>query len=117
MNVRVEGHALERPQTIPVPRGPNIHLCVPATKKSQPRSGRLTFSTPSPCTPSTQRSTRSDDVLLALIVARASAILRIGSFTPVLECTQVRATTRVEAVTGEAIVGTIRSTEAVAGLS
>ncbi|MNG18052.1 hypothetical protein D3C84_1020810 [compost metagenome] len=43
----------ERAQMIPVPRGPNIHLWVPAMKKSQCMSGKARSSTPKPCTPST----------------------------------------------------------------
>ncbi|MNR47149.1 hypothetical protein D3C85_1662140 [compost metagenome] len=49
----------ERAQMIPVPRGPNIHLWVPAMKKSQCISGKSVFSTPKPCTPSTTYRMRS----------------------------------------------------------
>ncbi|MNN27909.1 hypothetical protein D3C81_1414600 [compost metagenome] len=42
-----------RLHTMPVPRGPNIHLWVPAIKKSQFICGKLRSSTPKPCTPST----------------------------------------------------------------
>ena len=35
-------------QTIPVPRGPNIHLCVPAIKKSAPICATCSSSTPKP---------------------------------------------------------------------
>jgi hypothetical protein len=48
---------------------------------------------------------------------RASAIARIGSFTPVLECTHVSATARVRRVTASLIVCTTASSEAVAGSS
>src|SRR5213595_56134 len=40
------GHACDLPHTSPVPRGPNTHLCVPATKKSQPRFAMVASSTP-----------------------------------------------------------------------
>ena len=83
--------ASERPQTMPVPRGPKSHLWQPETRKSQPRSGGCSGSTPKPCTASTQRSVLPLPSS-ASRSARASAIARIGSFTPVLECTQVTAT-------------------------
>ncbi|MNI46860.1 hypothetical protein D3C73_1013460 [compost metagenome] len=45
--------SLLRLQTMPVPRGPNSHLWVPAMKKSQFMVGKSRSSTPNPCTPST----------------------------------------------------------------
>ena len=57
-------------------------------------------STPKPCTPSTHSSAR-----LAAARRRSAAA---GSFTPVLECTQVSATTRVRAVTAAAAVARSR---------
>ena len=40
------GQARGCPHTNPVPLGPNIHLCVPAIRKSQPTSLRRKSSTP-----------------------------------------------------------------------
>src|SRR5436309_10822410 len=74
---------------------PEHPLVASATKKSQPNSGRVVPSTPRPWTPSTQNSTRSRSSRSALIGLSASAIARSGSFTPVQECTQVTASTRV----------------------
>ena len=51
--------ASRRPQTIPVPRGPKIHLCVPAAKKSHPSAATASSSTPKPWTPSTTSRMRS----------------------------------------------------------
>ena len=51
--------ASRRPQTRPVPRGPNSHLWQPATRKSQPRAGTASGSTPRAWTASAQTSTRS----------------------------------------------------------
>jgi hypothetical protein len=49
--------------------------------------------------------------------ASASAIARTGSFTPVLECTQVTATARVRALTPSRTAVTMPSTEALEGSS
>ena len=81
--------AQSRPHRMPVPRGPNSHLWVPADRKSQPRSGRSTSTAAKPCTPSTQSSARP---------SIASLISWMGSRTPVEECTQVTATTLVRGV-------------------
>ncbi len=105
-------HAGRRPQIRPVPRGPNSHLWHPDTRKSAPSSSGVAVSAPNPCTPSTHSSVASP--FLALM---ASAIARIGSFTPVLECTQVTATIRVRGVRAADSRLTIWSTLAVAGSS
>lgn len=55
-------------------------------------------STPKPCTPSTQNSTRRSGERRALTVFTTSEMARTGVFTPVPECTQVSATTRVVGV-------------------
>jgi len=67
------GQAFGWPQTSPVPRGPNIHLCVPATRKSQPSSLTRKSSTPKAWTPSTQKMIRSRSSLERLMdwIARA----------------------------------------------
>jgi hypothetical protein len=105
-------HALGRPQTMPVPRGPKSHLWHPAAKKSQPRAGSLTFSTPKPWTPSTQSRIRSASLRSRLRRPSASAIRRIGSLTPVLECTHVSATTRVRSDTAAVMRWTIAVADA-----
>ena len=87
-----------RDQTRPVPRGPNSHLWVPVARKSQPRSGRSTSTAAKPCTPSTQSTICSGRSRVRLTSATAAPISAIGSRTPVLECTQVIATTRVREV-------------------
>ena len=76
-----------------MPRGPNSHLWVPAERKSQPRSERSRSTAENPWTPSTHttywlRGTR-------LSPSSAAQISATGTRTPVLECTQVSATTLV----------------------
>jgi hypothetical protein len=89
-------------------------LWQPDAKKSQPSAGSRTFSIPKPCTPSTQSRIRSASLRPRLSGRSASAIRRIGSFTPVLECTHVNATTRVRGVTAFTTRRTIVSTDAAA---
>src|SRR5437773_12309197 len=81
--------------TNPVPRGPNIHLWVPAANASHPRAVIFGSSTPKPCTPSTISSTRSFSSLPRFACAMLSAIRAIGRRTPLLECTHVTPTARV----------------------
>src|SRR6476619_6220212 len=88
----IVGQSSARPHKTPVPRGPNIHLCVPAAKKSQPRDSMVSSSTPKPWAPSTQKRARSAGAREALARATASAMALTGVFTPVDECTQVTAT-------------------------
>ena len=110
-------HAAGLAQTIPVPRGPKSHLWQPAMRKSQRRSATLSFSTPTACTPSTDKSTRSPSSRLAFASAIASAILRMGSLSPVLECTQVTAKRRVFGVSAFTTLATISSSETASSLS
>ncbi len=79
-------------QTRPVPRGPNSHLWQPLTKKSQPSDATGSGSTPKPCTPSTHNRICRPAGREAFARRTAAAICRIGSFSPVLECTHVTAT-------------------------
>src|SRR5438067_290139 len=60
-----------------------------------PGEAMVSSSTPKPCTPSTQRTARSASARPWLAFATAWAKRAIGVRTPVLECTQVTATTRV----------------------
>jgi hypothetical protein len=73
-----------------------------------------TFSIPNPWTPSTQKRIRSASLRPRLIGTSALAMRRTGSLTPVLECTHVRATTRVRGVTAATIRPTISPAEAAA---
>ncbi len=110
-------HASRRPQTIPVPRGPNIHLCVPAAKKSHPRAATDSSSTPRPWTPSTTSRMRSAAARDLLASAIASATRRTGTFTPVDECTHVIPTARVFGPSARRTRSTISSSAARAGSS
>ncbi len=65
------------PQMMPLPRGPKSHLCVPATKKSQPIRATVSSSTPRPWTPSTTSSTRSASARSTSTSASASATRRV----------------------------------------
>ena len=107
-------HAPGLPQTSPVPRGPKSHLWQPVAKKSHPRSGSRTLSIPNPWTPSTQKRIRSASARPRFRGASARAMALIGSLTPVLECTQVSATTRVRGVTAATTRFTTSSAEAAA---
>jgi hypothetical protein len=87
--------AFSRAQMMPVPRGAKIHLCVPETKKSHAISAMFSSSTPNPCTPSTITKIRSDSSRPALTSLIAFATCRTGSFSPLLERTQVMPIARV----------------------
>jgi hypothetical protein len=91
-----------RLHTRPVPRGPRSHLWQPATSTCTESNGSSTAARP--CTPSSTISVSSPT---------AAAISRIGSRTPVPECTQVSASR--PAPRGTAL--TIESTDAWAGSS
>ncbi len=106
-----------RDQRMPVPRGPNSHLCVPVARMSQPRSGRSTSTAAKPCTPSTQNTIRSGTSRVLLRSAMAAPISAIGRRTPVLECTHVTATTRVRSEIARVSREAMASTDAVAGSS
>jgi len=82
---------------------------------SQPSSSIVISSIPKPCTPSTQKSTRSSGSRDSLTSRIAAAIAASGTLTPVPECTQVTAKTRVLSVIALRVFATISSTDVVAG--
>ena len=114
---RMCGQASARPQMSPVPRGPKIHLCIPATKKSAPSVAAPTSLQPKPCNPSTISRQRSASSRPALAAPTTSASAAIGSRSPVLECTHVRPTARVRGVIARRSLSSITSARAPAAPS
>ena len=102
---------------MPVPRGPNSHLWVPATRKSQPRSPTDGVDRPEAVDAVDAQQRALVDRPAGVAWARASAIARTGSRTPVPECTHVTATTRVVGVTAAIRRPTMSSAVAAAGSS
>ena len=106
LHPRLQRRHLERRDDagVPLPRlGAPPHACrcragrtaTCGSRRPGSRSrDRLTdsCSTPNPCTPSTHRSTRSASPRFLFTSAARPPCARMGSFTPVDECTQVTAT-------------------------